>query len=62
VLLRRLRAKAMTIPGLRVLGGRDASIPAPESRANLEDIVAEHGKDITVLTHPDDGHDIVRSV
>jgi len=54
--------EAMTIPGLWILGGRDASIPTPESRAILEEITAEYDKDITVVTHPEQGHDIGHSV
>ena len=45
--------EAMTIPGLWLWGEIDASIPTPESRAILEDIITEHGKDLAFLSYPD---------
>jgi hypothetical protein len=48
----------MTVPGLWLWGEIDASIPTPESKAILEGIIAEHGKDLAFVSYPDQGHDI----
>jgi esterase/lipase len=48
----------MTAPGLWVLGGRDASIPTPQTRAILDEIAAERPGMIDVVVHEDAGHDI----
>jgi pimeloyl-ACP methyl ester carboxylesterase len=48
--------EAMSIPGLWILGDRDGSMPARESRAILENIIAEYDKDFTILYLPDAGH------
>ena len=48
----------MDTPGLWVLGGRDASIPTPQTRAILDEIAAERPGMIDVMVHEDAGHDI----
>lgn len=53
--------EAMSIPGLWILGGQDASIPALESKAILEEIVEEQGKDFTILFYPQGGHGVAFS-
>jgi pimeloyl-ACP methyl ester carboxylesterase len=48
--------ETMSIPGLWIWGDRDGSMPARESKAILESIIAEHDKDFTIFYDPDAGH------
>ncbi len=50
--------ETMTTPGLWVLGGRDASIPTPQTQAILDEISAERPGMIDVIVHEETGHDI----
>jgi dienelactone hydrolase len=54
--------ETMTVPGLWILGGRDASIPTPQTQAILDEIAAEHPEVIDVVVHEDAGHDIGHSL
>jgi len=54
--------EAMTAPGLWVWGEHDGSIPYPESRAILEDVISEQGKDFAILSYPGKGHHIGHAV
>ena len=48
---------AMSIPGLWIWGDRDGSMPARESKAILESIIAEYDKDFAIFYYPDAGHE-----
>ena len=46
----------VTIPGLWILGGRDRSIPIPETLAHLDELVDNAGKDFEVKLYPQGNH------
>jgi dienelactone hydrolase len=50
--------EAMSIPGLWILGDKDGSIPARESKAILESIIEEYDKDFSIFYYPDAGHGV----
>jgi hypothetical protein len=51
--------EAMFIPGLWILGDRDGSIPARESKAILDSIIEEYDKEFTIFYYPERGHGLV---
>jgi dienelactone hydrolase len=48
--------EALEVPGLWILGGRDASIPVRETAAILEEIKIEFDKDFTIEIYPNANH------
>lgn len=54
----RASLEAMTMPGLWIMGGRDAWVATQESMDILESISEEYGKDFTILFYPNEGHSI----
>ena len=48
--------EALEIPGLWILGARDASIPVRETAAILNEIKDEFDNDITIFIYPNANH------
>lgn len=48
--------EALDVPGLWILGARDASIPVRETAAILNEIKDELGKDFTIFIYPNANH------
>ena len=50
--------EAIDIPGLWMFGSQDRSIPIPLSIDNLDDLVAQQGKDFDYIVYPNAGHSL----
>jgi len=51
--------KALTIPGLWIYGGQDRSNPTKADIAILETLIADLGKDFTILLFPPSNHELI---
>ncbi|MCZ6901113.1 MAG: alpha/beta hydrolase, partial [Bacteroidetes bacterium] len=51
--------EALTIPGLWIYGGQDRSNPTQADIAILETLIADFGKDFTILLFPSSNHDLI---